>query len=191
MLAVGLKPGTRPFAGELGLNGDGTIQADPETLSTSLPNVFAGGDDVTGPSMIIEAIAQGKRAAFYIDRYLQGLPLSGISYDARLSAVTGQEVLDRADVPPSARVPVVPLELSAAGRSRSMEEVEKTMTEEEARYSAGRCLDCGVCSECHQCVTACLAGAIHFDMREERKMLEVGSVLIATGFRALRPEEEA
>lgn len=190
VLAVGLKPGTRPFAGELALNGDGTIQADPETLSTSLPIVFAGGDDVTGPSMIIEAVAQGKRAAFYIDRYLQGLPLSGIAFGARLSAVDGKEVLNRADAPPSARVPVVPLELPAISRSRSMEEVEKTMTEEEARYSAGRCLDCGVCSECHQCVAACPAGAIHFDMREERKTIEVGSVLVATGFQLFDPRRK-
>jgi heterodisulfide reductase subunit A len=190
VLAIGLKPNTRPFATELGLNRDGTIQADPETLATSLPNVFAGGDDVTGPSMIIEAIAQGKRAAFYIDRYLQGLPLSGIAFDARLSSVDGKEVLDRPDVPPSPRIPVVPLELPAAGRSRSMEEVEKTMTEEEARYSAGRCLDCGVCSECHQCVAACPAGAIHFDMREERETLEVGSILVATGFQLFDPKRK-
>lgn len=190
VLAVGLKPGTRPFAGELALKEDGTIQADPETLATSLPNVFAGGDDVTGPSMIIEAIAQGKRAAFYIDRSLQGLPLSGITFDARLSAVDGKEVLDRADVPPSARVPVAPLELPAINRSRSMEEVEKTMTEEEARYSAGRCLDCGICSECHQCVAACPAGAVRFDMREERKTVEVGSVLVATGFRLFDPKRK-
>ena len=190
VLAVGLKPGTRPFAGELALNEDGTIHADPETLSTSLPNVFAGGDDVTGPSMIIEAVAQGKRAAFYIDRSLQGLPLSGIPFDARLPAVDGNEVLGRADVPPSARNPVVPPELPAIGRSRSMEEVEKTMTEEEARYSAGRCLDCGVCSECLQCAAACPAGAIRFDMREERKTVEVGSVLVATGFTLFDPKRK-
>jgi len=190
VLAVGLRPSTRPFANELGLNRDGTIQADPETLATSLPNVFAGGDDVTGPSMIIEAIAQGKRAAFYIDRYLQGLPLSGITFDARLTSVDGKEVLDRGDVPPSARAPVVPRELPAAGRSRSMEEVEKTMTEEEARYSASRCLDCGICSECHQCVAICPAGAIHFDMREERKTLEVGSVIVATGFQLFDPKRK-
>jgi heterodisulfide reductase subunit A len=190
VLAVGLRPSTRPFAKELGLNRDGTIRTDPETLATSAPNVFAGGDDVTGPSMIIEAIAQGKRAAFHIDRYLQGLPLSGIAFDARLPAVDGKGVLDRADAPPSVRAPAVPRELPAAGRSRSMEEVEMTMTEEEARYSAGRCLDCGYCSECRQCVEACPAGAVRFDMREERKTVETGSVLVATGFRLFDPKRK-
>ena len=190
ILAVGLTPSTRPFAGELALNRDGTIQADPETLATSLPNVFAGGDDVTGPSMIIEAIAQGKRAAFYIDRYLRGLPLSGIRFDARLMAVDGKEVLGRAEVPTSARAPAVPRELSPAARARSMDEVEQTMTEEEARYSASRCMDCGYCSECHQCVEACPAGAIRFDMREKRTTLDVGSVIVATGFQLFDPKKK-
>ncbi|OIP35700.1 MAG: hypothetical protein AUK27_03800 [Deltaproteobacteria bacterium CG2_30_66_27] len=187
LLATG-NAGARPFDGELSLNGNGTIQADPETLATSLPNVFARRRRRDWP--FIHAIAEGKRAAFYIDRSLQGLPLSGITFDARLPSVDGKEVLGRADVPPSARVPVVPLELPAISRSRSMEEVEKTMTEEEARYSAGRCLDCGVCSECHQCVAACPAGAIHFDMREERKTVEVGSVLVATGFTLFDPRRK-
>ncbi|MGE5246949.1 MAG: FAD-dependent oxidoreductase [Verrucomicrobiota bacterium] len=187
VLAVGLTPSTRPFAGELALNADGTIRADAETLATSLRNVFAGGDDVTGPSMIIEAIAQGKRAAFYIDRYLQGQPLSGITFDARLMSVDGKDVLDRSEVPTSPRAPAVPRELPPAARARSMEEVEQTMTEEEARYSASRCMDCGYCSECHQCVAACPAGAIRLDMRERRRTLEVGSVLVATGFQLFDP----
>jgi heterodisulfide reductase subunit A len=181
-------PGARPFDGELSLNGNGTIQADPETLATSLPNVFARRRRRDWP--FIQAIAEGKRAAFYIDRSVQGLPLSGITFDTRLPSVDGKEVLDRADVLPSPRVPVVPLELPAAGRSRSMEEVEKTMTEEEARYSASRCLDCGICSECRQCVEACPAGAIRFDMREERKTVEAGSVLVATGFHLFDPKRK-
>jgi len=180
--------GARPFDGELSLNGNGTIQTDPETLATSLPNVFARRRRRDWP--FIQAIAEGKRAAFYIDRYLRGLPLSGPTFDVRLSAVNGKEVLDRADLPLSSRVPAVPRDLPAAGRSRSMEEVEKTMPEEEARYSAGRCLDCGICSECHQCVAACPAGAIRFDMREERKTLEAGSILVATGFHLFDPKRK-
>jgi heterodisulfide reductase subunit A-like polyferredoxin len=187
LLATG-NAGARPFDGELSLNGNGTIQADPETLATSLPNVFARRRRRDWP--FIQAIAEGKRAAFYIDRTLQGLPLSGTTFDARIEAANGKEVLDRADALPSARVPVVPLELPAAGRSRSMEEVEKTMTGEEARYSAGRCLDCGICSECRQCVEACPAGAIRFDMREERKTVEAGSVLVATGFQLFDPKRK-
>jgi heterodisulfide reductase subunit A-like polyferredoxin len=182
ILAIGLSPSTRPFAGEVALGGDGTIAADPETLRTSRPHVFASGDAVSGPATIVEAIAQGKRAAYYIDRHLKGLPLEGIPFDARLPAVDRSDVLARAEAPLSARPPVPARERPAGERARSMEEIEGTMTEEEARSSAGRCLDCGPCSECHACVTACPAGAVRLDMRERRRTVEVGSVVIATGF---------
>ncbi len=182
VLAIGLSPSTRPFAGELALNPNGTIKTDAESLVTSLPSVFAGGDAVSGPSMIIEAIAQGKRAAFYMDRRLRGLPLEGVTFDARLPAVAEAAVLGRSADAPAARPPAVPHELDAAKRARSMDEIEQTMTEEEARYSASRCLDCGICSECHECMAACPAGAIRLDMREERETIEARSVLVATGF---------
>ncbi|MGW8284757.1 MAG: FAD-dependent oxidoreductase [Candidatus Deferrimicrobiaceae bacterium] len=187
VLAVGLRPSTRPFADEIERNADETIKADPETLATSVPSVFAGGDDVTGPSMIIEAIAQGKRAAFYIDRHLEGKPLSGITFDARLPAVEQKAVLDRAKVSPSRRAPSEVRERRAEDRFRSMEEIELPLTEEEARYSANRCLDCGVCSECLQCVKACPADAIRLDMLPEQKSVEAGSVLVSTGFRLFDP----
>ena len=62
------------------LNGDsgikttrqGTLVADRNTLATAHPGVFAGGDAVTGPSIAIEAVAAGKRAAVSIDKYLRG-----------------------------------------------------------------------------------------------------------------------
>ena len=187
VLAVGLRPSTGPFADEVERNADDTFKVDPETLATSVPSVFAGGDDVTGPSMIIEAIAQGKRAAFYIERFLEGKPLSGIIFDARLPAVEQKAVLDRTTEGPSLRAPSEVRERLAGERLRSMDEIELPLTEEEARYSANRCLDCGVCSECRQCVTACLADAIRFDMRPEEKTVEAGSVLVSTGFRLFDP----
>jgi glutamate synthase (NADPH/NADH) small chain len=53
----------------------GTIKADEQTLATSRPGVFAGGDIVTGGATVILAAGAGKRAARSIDRYLRGLPL--------------------------------------------------------------------------------------------------------------------
>ena len=64
----------------------------------------------------------------------------------------------------------------------SMAELEPPLTEADARYSAGRCLDCGVCSECHQCLEACPAGAIDLQMRQQEFETEVGAVVLATGF---------
>jgi len=57
------------------------------------------------------------------------------------------------------------------------------MSEVEALDGAARCLDCGVCSECHACLDACPADAIKFDMQGEEIEAEVGSVILATGFK--------
>jgi hypothetical protein len=45
----------------------------------------------------------------------------------------------------------------------------------EAKREAERCLKCGICSECYQCVDACLAKAVNHDMQPKRTVVEVGS----------------
>ena len=207
ILAIGLKPSTSPFAEELELNRNETIQVNEETLQTSQPSVFAGGDAVTGPSMIVSAIGQGKRAAFYIDRLLKGESLDGITFDNRLPATEASSVLSRfqsndgnngngsgySELLPvigmetprpsiSKRPPTEGRELPVSERIQNMIEVEIPFSEEEARYGANRCLDCGVCSECQECVRVCPANAIDFNLREEEQTVEVKSVIISTGF---------
>jgi heterodisulfide reductase subunit A-like polyferredoxin len=207
ILAIGLKPNTSPFAEELELNRNGTVRADPESLQTSRSSVFAGGDVVSGPSMIVSAIGQGKRAAFYIDRFLKSESLEGVTFDNRLSATEAATVLARfhtgngklgKDAPQRLQLPVVGLEtqhpalskrpplekreLPVAERIHSQVEVELPYSETEARYGAGRCLDCGICSECQQCVKACPANAIDFNNRDEELDVEAKSIVIATGF---------
>jgi heterodisulfide reductase subunit A len=182
VLAIGLRPSTSVFATELSLEKNGTIEVNSETLQTSNENIFAGGDAVTGPSMIVQAIGQGKRAAFHINRYLKGEAMDAAVFDQRLEVVDKQEVLERANGIISNRPPLPMKQIPVAERIKSFEELELTMSEEEARQSANRCLDCGGCSECHQCIAACPAGAISFDMRTENRKIEVGSVLISTGF---------
>ena len=68
----------------------GTLSVDPLTLATHLPGVFAGGDLVTGPSTVVEAMAGGYQAAVSIDRYLRG-------QDLRVDRVFKAE--ERAEVP--------------------------------------------------------------------------------------------
>lgn len=207
ILAIGLKPSTSPFARELDLHRNGTIRVNEETLETSRPSVFAGGDAVSGPSMIVSAIGQGKRAGFYIDRYLRGESLEGIAFDNRLPAVATAAVFERhsfgqgntdngsekrqllplvgsetSRTSVSHRPAAVKRELPVAERIRGMAEVEMPFTEEEARWEAGRCLDCGVCSECRECVRACPANAIDFTLRDQEDTLEVASVIVSTGF---------
>ena len=83
----------------------------------------------------------------------------------------------------SVRAPVKMPELGGQERARSIAEIEATLTEEQARADAARCLDCGICSQCHECVSACPAGAIRFDMRPEEMTLRVRTAMLATGFK--------
>jgi heterodisulfide reductase subunit A-like polyferredoxin len=207
ILAIGLKPSTSPFASELKLNRNGTIQVNEKTLQTSQASVFAGGDAVTGPSMIVSAIGQGKQAAFYIDRFLKNESLDEIEFDNRLPMTMASSVLSRfesnngnhgagsnhqkpspvvgLETPRkslSERPPIGKKELPIADRIQSLAEVEVPFTEEEARYSANRCLDCGICSECRECAKACPAKAIDFNLRDEEQMIKAKSIIMATGF---------
>jgi heterodisulfide reductase subunit A-like polyferredoxin len=180
--AIGLAPNTAPFASEFTLRRNGTIQVDAETLESSLPGVFAGGDAVTGPSMIVTSIGQGKRAAYYIDRFLRGAPGPAVRFDERLPVADRSAVVAQARTDGSRRPPVPPLRQPLAERLTSFAEYEYAMSEAEARTSANRCLDCGVCSECRQCVAVCPAGAIDLSMRDHHETVTVGSVALATGF---------
>ncbi len=155
----------------------GTLAADPETLATGVPGLFAGGDAVSGPATAIEAIAAGRRAAVSIHRYLQGEELArspqGLS-------VVGFEELDLRRAQKRARAAMA--KLPEETRTADFSEVESGFTEEQAVSEALRCLNCGVCSECRQCEVACQAQAVVHDMRDEVVEVEVGAVVVATGF---------
>lgn len=184
--AVGLTPDTKVLGGRLNLNKNQTVSADLETLQTSLPYVFAGGDVVTGPSMIVNAVGHGRRAAFFMDLYLSGRELKAAEYDYKLPAIDRDRVINRQKS--YKRLPPVETnEILMAGVSH-FQATESPLTEEEARYSAGRCLDCGVCSECSQCIKECPAKAIDMNMKEEKLEVEVNSVIVSTGFKIFPAE---
>jgi NADPH-dependent glutamate synthase beta subunit-like oxidoreductase len=120
----------------------GTLVVDPITLATSIPGVFAGGDAVTGPSTVVEAMASGYEAAVSIDRHLKGQDL----YRER-----NFRPLRRADVPkteggeegeesirPRASMPA----MAAGRRVCTFEEVNLGFNEETAIREARRCLRC-------------------------------------------------
>ena len=186
-VAIGQESLTAHLAEEgIELNRNKTIKADPATLMTSVPGIFAGGESVLGAAIIVEAIGQGKRAAFHIDRWLRGEPLDGAEFAPKLPVADKKEVLARQAEYPAR--PVARKEVCVADRVRDFCEVELQLSEAEALASAANCLNCGICSECQQCRIVCPADAIDFDQREVVNEYDVGAVVVATGFRLFPAE---
>jgi NADPH-dependent glutamate synthase beta subunit-like oxidoreductase len=71
ILAIGEAPDLSFLPGDIELNEDGTVWVNPITMETSVKGIFAGGDAVSGPASVIEAIRDGKRAAISIEDFLK------------------------------------------------------------------------------------------------------------------------
>ena len=183
--AIGLKPSTSLFAGEIELNKNGSIKVNEKTLQTSKPFIFAGGDGVTGPTTLIQAAGQGRQAAFYMDKYLNDEVPDDFEFGDKLPAPDKTAIINKYNGNHAASIesgmrPVVE-------RVKDFEEVEFTYTEEELKESTLRCLDCSNCRECHQCVSACPSGAIDFSQKKEFVHIEAKSVVVTTGYKLFPP----
>jgi NADPH-dependent glutamate synthase beta subunit-like oxidoreductase len=123
------------FSGGPELTSWGTVKVDPVTYGSSVGEIFAGGDCVTGPSSVIEAIAGGQKAAVSIDRMLGGsgeLPRDiGFSFTMPDEESLAQEL-------PRVAEKMIPLEQ----RRRGFAEVVLGLDREQAGLEAGRCLRC-------------------------------------------------
>jgi formate dehydrogenase beta subunit len=139
----------------------GLIAVNPANLMTSADGVFAGGDCVFGPRLIIDSVADGKRAAVGIDEYLRGRlhPEPAVTVDVSTRHSMPSYLLDLIRQP----IPTVPLD-----RRTGTTEVEVVLDEETARTEAQRCLHCWVntvfegnledgslCILCGGCVDVC------------------------------------
>jgi formate dehydrogenase (NADP+) beta subunit len=161
VLAIGQKPDLsflKPADG-IALTPTGTIAIDKTTLATTAPGIFAGGDVAFGPRNLIEAVANGKRAARSIHEHLakeKAAILSMLEIEkiptASYRMIAGFEILDR-EAPPTLDV----------GRRTGIAEVETGYAAPEARAQAARCLICHVqtiydpeaCVLCNRCVDVC------------------------------------
>jgi heterodisulfide reductase subunit A-like polyferredoxin len=161
----------------------GTIDVDPLTFATGCPGVFAGGDMHTGPYIAIGAVGEGHEAAVSIDRYLRGEDLAaGRVRDKVLEAKWSTLPLNEEKVPRTHMKKLAPEACCTC-----FDEVELGYTPEEGTKEADRCLNCGICSECMQCVVACKAEAINHADQEETVQIQVGSVVMAPGFQPFNP----
>ncbi len=117
-----------------------TVKVDEHTLITSRPGVFSGGDAVTGPNTVVDAIAAGKKAAVMMDRFVRGeklrqpaeATLPDVYVEPRGMSEEEAGKVARADCPT----------VSAGDRRASFVEVEKALSQEDAVREARRCLRC-------------------------------------------------
>jgi heterodisulfide reductase subunit A-like polyferredoxin len=158
------------------------LMVNAETLQTNKPGIFAGGDVVTGPATVIDAVAAGKKAAKYIAEFLQAknLPAEG-----QARSLGGK---NWAPIPPDepTRKRIIPPTLPGAKRLAGFEEVNLLADEKSAQQEAARCLDCGGCCECMLCVAACKAEAVTettHARKDETLNIETGAVILAGGLK--------
>ena len=133
---------------------DGVVQVDPETMMTSHPGLFAGGDMAPGERNVTVAIGHGKRAARHIDVWLKSAVLVP-KPDAKLASFDRLNTWYYSDAPKTIRP-----QLDLAKRQSSFDEVQGGLTETTALFEARRCLSCGNCFECDNCYGVCPDNAV-------------------------------
>jgi NADPH-dependent glutamate synthase beta subunit-like oxidoreductase len=158
ILAVGQQPDTSCLEAdfEIQITPRGLVEVNPSTLATTMPGVYCGGDLAFGPRIVIEAEADGKRAALAIHESLGGgtVPRG----HTRFRPIELNRAGDHYD-----RIPRQPVPVLSVTRRTGFREVEEGYSEEQARLEAERCLWCNVetifdserCILCGGCVEIC------------------------------------
>ena len=184
--AVGQYPDTAGIDGPGLEQGRGnTLLANPASLATKLPGVFAAGDVVTGPATVIDAIGAGKKVAASIHLYLLGedLGLADRGQDKKIVPFPGHVAGDLGT--PRAQ----PAYIDPQVRVASFAEAALGLSAADGLQEAGRCLNCSVCSECRECVKVCLPNAIDHNQQDQELELEVGAILLNPGADIYNPAE--
>ncbi len=130
-----------------------TIVTEEGRTRTSTSDIFAGGDAVTGPATVVDAIAQGKQAAMEIDHFISGAdgPSPRVRFQKRRRVPFN--VIPAGEKIAQHRTPVPMLDLTR--RTTTFEPIELSMSEDDAIMEARRCLRCDVCIRCSTCERVC------------------------------------
>jgi NADPH-dependent glutamate synthase beta subunit-like oxidoreductase len=141
----------------------GTLKINTDTLMTTAPGIFAAGDIAFGPRLIINAVADGKKAATEIDKFLRGPDWKPKDKFVQITVINHHEMAANYDEYSRLAIPALPIE-----RRTGVAEVETGYTEAQARTEASRCLQCWIntifegneangteCILCGGCVDVC------------------------------------
>ncbi len=153
--------------GAMQLDKKGCVKVDELSYQTGEPDVFAGGDVVTGPSFVIHAIAAGKEGAISIHRYVHPGQTQNLGRDRRkftaLDKTKAALALGGYDSTPRQRA----VNADASKAKKTMDDLRGTFTEEQMKKETERCLGCGAvvldemrCVGCGICTTKCKFDAI-------------------------------
>jgi NADPH-dependent glutamate synthase beta subunit-like oxidoreductase len=151
-----------------------TLSADPETTATPLKGIFAGGDVVSGPASVVEAVASGKRAALAMHLHTRGTKFGHAERNAIMGPLgktfsihavfhprndwDAKRVVKFEDLEPLYLDQQPRVELprrDANSRLRGFEEINLPLDPKEAMDKAGRCFFCGICIGCDRCYLYC------------------------------------
>ncbi len=187
ILAIGQKPDLS-FIGEndkIEQTAYGTIKINPETLATTAPGIFAGGDVAFGPRILIEAVENGKRAAQSIINYIDKR-----EHKTHLTVTINKIPTEQYSMPESYELytrqhpPNIPID-----RRTGISEVELVYDDQEAIEQAKRCLACHVetiydpelCVLCGRCVDICPEDCLALVLFDDVEIEKLDSVLETQG----------
>ncbi|MDF1702102.1 MAG: FAD-dependent oxidoreductase, partial [Planctomycetota bacterium] len=176
LLAVGQTPDLDYLGAAIATTDWGLIQVDRETLATSMPGVYAGGDAAFGPRTLIEGVSDGKRAARNIHSFLTGEHERPMRYEFEELHPRGVPTAPGYD-----RIPRCAPPHREVGRRTGISEVELGFDEDAAISQASRCLVCHVqtvydgdlCIACGRCTEVCPHACLAFVEPDEVDGLDV------------------
>jgi NADPH-dependent glutamate synthase beta subunit-like oxidoreductase/ferredoxin len=148
----------------------GTIEVDPESLATTAPGIYSGGDVAFGPRIAISAIADGRRAASSMDAYLRETTLVSSPIQIDIEHLSGFSREHDFEAVPRQTPPLLPID-----RRVGIAEIETCFSEDVARLEASRCFRCWIntifeedsalgteCILCGGCADVCPENCIEF-----------------------------
>ena len=138
IVAIGQAIDEKDYFSELEYSRWGWIAADENTLQTSVSGVFAGGDCVTGPATVVEAVGSGKKAARSIAAFLEGQELGSAAAETRIAASVE---IEKSQATEDRRAPMPMIKTT---ERKEFAEVELGFSKKTSLVEADRCINCAI-----------------------------------------------